>query len=438
MLLQIVILQSAFNNFITDYDSSEEHCSPGPNITGHILTNNSKNWGSFANRAVLSLVGGNSKWDAVYFLDIAQNGYQYEQNMAFFPLLPLLVRSLGTLLKPIQICLSLSQKTTLTFAGTVINMTAFPMAAVGLFCLTKSVFCNQKLAYRTSIFFCFNPASVFFSAAYSESVFAMTLFWGVFCLEQKPSRYLSAAFLFALGSGARSNGIVSIGFIGYRMLSEIYQSCQKLKVATCSCWVLLGMLLLKTFHMLLLVCIVGLPFVAFQYYGFVQFCGSAENSPWCDSYLSLPYSYIQKHYWNVGFFKYYEFKQLPNFFLAMPIVLIGALGILDYLKNQTWNDILSLGLASSTACFHRAYSASRFVYAVHLGFLLVFGVTSMHVQVRVKLILIMRLLIQSNDYNYIYINLSCTHYLSGCHPFCRVIFSHDLLDCCKLDYAAKM
>lgn len=299
--------------------------------------------------------------------------------MAFFPLLPLLVRSFGTILKPIQICLGLPQKTTLTLAAMVINVAAFALAALGLFCLTKSVFCNHKLAYRTSLFFCFNPASVFFSAVYSESVFAMTLFWGVFCLEQKPSRYFSAAFLFALGSGARSNGMVSIGFIGYQMLSEIHQSYGKLRVA--SCQVLLGTLLVKTFQILLLACIVALPFMAFQYYGYVQFCGSAVTSPWCDCYLPLPYSYIQKQYWNVGFLKYYEFKQLPNFFLAMPIVLIGVIGILNCLKNQTWNDILSLGLASSTRCFHGACSANVFVYVVHLGFLLVFGVTSMHVQV---------------------------------------------------------
>lgn len=375
--------QSAFDNLITDYDSSVEHCSSAGQIINaghHRESNNSNNWNSFADQTVLSLVGGNSKWDALYFLDIARNGYQYEQNMAFFPLLPFLVHLLGTILNPIQEYSRLHDKTSMILAATVINLTAFVLAALGLFCLTKRVFHDQKLAYMTALFFCFNPASVFFSAAYSESVFAMTQFWGMYYMENDAPSYLSTAVLLALGSATRSNGMVSIGFIAYKILTDMLRtSCGKFKVDRR--WTLYGTLLLKASQMLLLVSIIALPFVAFQYYGFMLFCRSAITPPWCKySLVPLPYSYMQKQYWNVGFLKYYELKQLPNFLLAMPVILMGVLGIFEWLKNQTWSDLFQ-EIVSPTRRVTGILSSNVFVYVVHLSFLLIFGMTSMHVQV---------------------------------------------------------
>lgn len=48
-----------------------------------------------------------ARWDSVYFLRIALHGYQYEQQHAFFPLLPCVLRGLGQLLCWLPMGLSL-------------------------------------------------------------------------------------------------------------------------------------------------------------------------------------------------------------------------------------------------------------------------------------------------------------------------------------------
>lgn len=46
-----------------------------------------------------------ARWDAVYFVSIAKDGYQFEQQHAFFPLLPLLLRLGGQLFQTFGISL---------------------------------------------------------------------------------------------------------------------------------------------------------------------------------------------------------------------------------------------------------------------------------------------------------------------------------------------
>ncbi len=63
---------------------------------------------------------------------------------------------------------------------------------------------------------------------------------------------------------------------------------------------------------------------------------SDDPSEWCqtsrDFSLPLPYAYVQSHYWGVGFLGYYEFKQLPNFMLAAPVLYIVVGSCLKFFR----------------------------------------------------------------------------------------------------------
>ena len=51
------------------------------------------------------------------------------------------------------------------------------------------------------------------------------------------------------------------------------------------------------------------------------------------------YRWTQQQHWNVGLFHYYEFKQIPNFLLAAPILVLSILGVVQWI----WSSIREYG-----------------------------------------------------------------------------------------------
>ncbi|GAB4841357.1 hypothetical protein Ancab_022085 [Ancistrocladus abbreviatus] len=68
-------------------------------------------------------------WDSVYFIHIAECGYEYEQSYAFLPLLPILISMLtNTVLRPLVPLIG--YRAVLGLSGYAINNVAFLLAAV--------------------------------------------------------------------------------------------------------------------------------------------------------------------------------------------------------------------------------------------------------------------------------------------------------------------
>ncbi|XP_059175549.1 GPI mannosyltransferase 2-like [Physella acuta] len=335
--LLILILQVVANSLLPDHDA------------GVFSPPTDKNSFTWLDHMVHFFFGGLHRWDAVYFTHIMQYGYSYENCAAFFPCFPIVVSTLARILSTLGI---LHLSSWLLVTGVVLNYFVFVATVFLLFQLGKSILRDEEVSYYACLFFCINPASIFMSAIYSETLFA---FFNILAmLELHRKRIYWASLYFGLAVFTRSNGIVSIGFVLHTviksLLNDLYfnhkTSHRERKLNQAFNYLLLLKKTAVELGISLSICF--LPFCLYQYYIYRQFCLQSDKlnflptyivdygrdqgykligdqpSPWCNATLPLSYSYIQKHHWNVGFLSYYELKQLPNFMLALPIIILSV------------------------------------------------------------------------------------------------------------------
>ena len=234
---------------------------------------------SWADRLVRSICLPLANWDGVYMLRIADVGYTHEHFYAFFPGYPLLIRALGSAMEHIGL---LSRQSAFLLAAVVISNVSYVMAGLILLKLSPT-------GSRAVWLFMLTPANIFMSAAYTESVFALFVFAGVYFLMR--NRLWTAAASFFVATWIRSNGaLLAVLFV----------------------------LRWKPVHAI----IVGLPLLMHNASCFVSFC---PGSPFCSDLVPNCYAYIQTHYWHNGLFAYWTPNNIPNFLLAIPMILICVL-----------------------------------------------------------------------------------------------------------------
>ncbi|KAI8394062.1 dolichol-p-mannose mannosyltransferase [Radiomyces spectabilis] len=320
-------------------------------------------------RSILSVF---LRWDALYFLHIADKGYIYEQEHAFLPGMPLVARLLAnTVFRPLHVYLG--RQYTLLLSGIVTANVSFILAAGALYSLTRSVFPNNvKLSGLAAVAFCVSPPSLFMSSFYTESLFAYLSFSGMNFMSR--GHPLLASIVWSFASATRSNGIIYAGFFIYHL---IIQPCLSRPFS-------FKVIILGVLRTVIYTALTWSGFLAFQYYGYLQHCTHEPLRPWCSSTFPLLYSFVQKEYWNNGFLAYYELKQLPNFLLAAPIIGLSIYGLWTYAQYD-WTRFLTLGavsrrpLGTSEDNTFTSFRAASYIYL--WGVLLLYVTTTMHVQV---------------------------------------------------------
>jgi hypothetical protein len=141
------------------------------------------------------LVAPGARWDAVWYLDIARAGYGDGPQTAFFPLYPLGVRLAGELTGSLLIGALL-----LSFGCFVVSLALLHRLAV----IEVGPAAARWAVAALALF----PGSVWFSAAYSESVFLALSLGTVLCA--RTGHWAWAAALGALAAATRSAGVVLV------------------------------------------------------------------------------------------------------------------------------------------------------------------------------------------------------------------------------------
>ncbi|ORY81493.1 hypothetical protein BCR37DRAFT_46236 [Protomyces lactucae-debilis] len=211
-------------------------------------------------------------WDSVYFQHIARHGYVYEQEHAFGPLLPLLLRFIHPM---------------------VLGCACHYIAIIALYRASLNATSSERISKVAAILHIISPAGIFLCVGYTEPLFCALTFSGVALLHKYPK---VAASLFGLSGLTRATGIINAFYFFPKRPDPT-----RLVNAGLAGAVICG------------------PWFLTQAVAYMHYC---PGRPWCDRFPPIVYSFVQDHYWHVGFGRYFTLNNLPLFLLSAPSYLL--------------------------------------------------------------------------------------------------------------------
>jgi phosphatidylinositol glycan class V len=255
---------------------------------------------------------------------------------------------------------------------------------------------QQRIAFTAASLHVLSPAGLFLSAPYGESAFALANFAGMLCYVTARRRRargcggvraagwdLAAGFLFGTASLIRSNGLLSglvfawDAVVHVSGLGSILRQRRWASLLQFAVTVLSGSF-------------VAIGYALPQFEAYMRYCTGDVVRPWCGNWIPSVYSFVQSHYWNVGFLRYWTLSNLPLFALALPMIVVLVATSLVVLDGRQHRQFLGLITADE-----RDSSESKDVslhdedvfwdtmrrFALPQAVLAILAVTSFHVQI---------------------------------------------------------
>lgn len=118
-------------------------------------------------------------FDGEHYVSIASSGYGFGEH-AFFPVYPVIVRTLGNFFGATQISYYAS--------GIFVSLSAFLLGLLGFYKLLRLDF-NEKLSQLAVVLLLVFPTSFYFAAVYTESLFFALAVWSFYMARKKMWTY---------------------------------------------------------------------------------------------------------------------------------------------------------------------------------------------------------------------------------------------------------
>ena len=284
-----------------------------------------------------------------------------EESHPFLPLFPFLIQVAAKLLS-LSIPASFLPPTCeglLTLSAIMWNLAAGVLSVLALYRCTYVYVSSsntvdkaiaKEWASRVALLFILNPASVFLTTSYSEGtgsaiVLSASFLWSLYqttTSRSKRKAWCGAWLLFYAGCWVRSNGSIYAGFSVLHGIGLALTPSKPLLQR--------ALAMTMSFLVALLLTIGGLGL--HNYVAVRNHCreecgphrdetclvGQYQAPVWCGegTWFNL-YSYVQRKHWNVGLFRYYELKQIPNFLLAAPVLGVSIMAVRHWI-SVSWEN----------------------------------------------------------------------------------------------------